>query len=474
MFLNFITNKKFSSKNSLQPIKDMLNDIWNLSKRFPVDHEADNAESVETFNMFFEKLNSIVTRILKSVVNLASVSPELSKFSNEFKNRTIEQEKKVVDISKAANIMAERIENIAHNARSVSEDSSYIETEVTEALKLGKDSMKKFADIQENVMELVKIITVLEDNSKNITSIINLMNNIADETNILSLNARIEAAKNESGTKGFKVIAEEISKLAKQSKIATNDIKEQLNILGIKVNETVKSVKMVESNVLDGEKMINTANESLAGVYKHIGHLSKKMASIEESMNLQSKDVKSVSQDISSMEHFMDLQSGGVEQIFKAAQQINGACDDIIVDIGVFHLSGHEKAWKSARNLAANPNIISFNMAAQENALNSYLLQNTFIELAYITDKNGKQVVKNIYSPLIRNHEELDRGLGNDWSDREWFKMAMKTHTDFISKVYRSSATHCFCFTVSVPLFDAGTFAGVLGIDINIRDMLNI
>lgn len=475
MFFNFVKDKRISTNlKTLDSIKKMIGQTWNLSRKFPVVQDSEQTEAVNSFNLFFSKLNIIVTRILKNVVGLASLAPDLSGFSNDFKNKTEEQTQKIIDISKATKTMANRIEKIAQSSQGVSDDTVLITTEVREAFNLGNDSMKKFSGIQSDVKGLVDTITVLEENSKTIASIIDVINDISDETNILSLNARIEAVKNQSGNNGFKVIAEEISSLAKQSKNSTRDIKDQLTILSAKINETVTGVKMVEANVLAGEKMIFDANRSLESVHQHIGHLSKNMTQIKESMTLQSQDVKNVSKDIDSIANSVTLQAKDVQKISQVASQINTNCDDMILDTGIFHLSGHEKAGKVAQNIAVDPHVISFDRKLQENALGLYLIDNPFIELAYITDKTGKQVTMNLYSASVLNHETLDKGIRNNWSEKEWFQTPLKTHSVFISNVYRSSATDQFCFTVSAPIFEAESFAGVLGIDINFKNMLNI
>ncbi len=474
MLLSFIKGKKISEKSSLYSIKAMMDTQWNLSKTFPVTPEDRNAEAVAVFNRFFTRLNTVVSGILKNVVGLSGLAPELSRFSKGFKDRIQDQEKKAGDISKAAGQMAWQIDQIALKAGSVSEDAVSIETEVGAALKLGTDSMEQFSSIQRHVTDLVEIASVLEERSKTITSIIHTMNTISDETAILSLNARIEAAKTDSDKNGFTVIAREIGDLSKQSGAATKRIKEQLDVLMAKINETVEHVKMVENDVGAGEKMITNANASLADVHGHIRHLSTSMAAIQETMVLQSRDVSRVSSDIQAMEEFVKLQSSGVQKIFNAASQIHTRCDEMMVDTGIFHLSGHDRAGEAAKKMAEDLRILSFDRALQEKALAAFMAENSFIELSYITNRSGKQVVENQYASGVENAGDLDGCFGRDWSDTEWFQQPFQTRKMFISTVYRSSATQCFCFTVAVPLFNADGFSGVLGIDINVRDMLCI
>lgn len=473
MFFNLMRIKKTQPKNSeLNRINEMLDQTWRLSHQFQEDPKS--PEAIGIFNGFFKKLNIIVSQILKNVVGLASLAPTMFAFSQDFMEKTGKQEIKIADISKAGKTMAGQIEKIARNAQMVAKDSDEIQNEVRLAKTLGEQSMERFATIKTYVFDLVETIEVLDENSKSIGDIINVINEISDETNVLSLNARIEAARGNVDGKGFKVIAEEIASLAKQSKSATQNIQERLTILSEKVDKTVNAVKMVEENVTSGENLITDANNSLGKVHNHFGRLASNLSMIQDSTALQSEDVKQVSIDIQEIEASVKSQSKGVETIVQTARKINGICDQMILDAGIFHLSGHDTAKKCVEGIASDPDILSFIRQRQEQALQTFLKKNPFIELVYITDKNGRQVIDNLYADHVPEKETLDKGYDRDWSGKEWFKKPVETQETFVSKVYRSSATRQFCFTVAVPLFNAQSFAGVMGIDINFTDILEI
>lgn len=475
MLLSLIKKRKVAFHNNhIEPIREMLEKTWDLSKVFLVSPGSADTKAVNLFNDFFGKLNQIVTNLLKKVVVLASLAPDMFRFAADFKDKSGEQEKRIIEISKAGRSMAGSVEEIAANTQAVSDDAKKIQEEVSAAMHLSAQSIERFSEIKSYVDRLVSTIASLDENSKSIGSIIEGISRISDETNILSLNARIEAVRGSSDSRGFKVIAEEISALAKQSTNATQDIRERLTTLHNGINETVNAVNMVEKNILSGEKLITEAHQSLADVGKHFGHLKDSLSMVKESAVDQSSDVKKVSEDIFDIERSVKAQSKGVENMLNIAKNINQLCDDMVVDTGIFHLSSHQKSRVCAEKMATDPAIISFNRAEQERALYSHLEKSGFIELGYITDRSGRQTTSNIYSQKVLNADTLEKGYGNDWSIKEWFQKPSTSHLPFVSKIYRSSATGEFCFTVSVPLFDKHLFCGVLAIDINFRDMLNI
>lgn len=151
--------------------------------------------------------------------------------------------------------------------------------------------MAGFSDIQKQVSVLVDAIQGLKENSESISSIIDVINNISDETNILSLNARIEAARSRGDGQGFKVIAEEVGNLAQQSKSATQDIQDRLNILKEKIARTVDAAGQVAQNVSGCEQQINEANAALNNVCSRFGSLSGSIAEINGAAERQTEDV---------------------------------------------------------------------------------------------------------------------------------------------------------------------------------------
>lgn len=235
MLFNYSKRTKLPSiKNYLMPIKDMLDKTWKLTGNFELPEDNQGKEVIETFNLFFMKLNTIVGKILKSIISLSSLSPRLLEFCQDFRHKFQEQSEKIEAVSDAGEVMALKTDEIAKNTLILKDESYQINKEVKDSILLGEKSMEQINEISGFVDSLADTIAVLSGSSKSIENIIEVMNNIADETNLLSLNARIEASSASAGGKGFAVIAQEISKLAKQSKSASDEIRDQLFFFRIK------------------------------------------------------------------------------------------------------------------------------------------------------------------------------------------------------------------------------------------------
>lgn len=458
----------------VEPISLALKGTWNLSQQFALPEDRFLGRPISLFNTIFRELNVYVTSILKSVVMLASNAPRLLQIAGTFKIKCETQEQNVIEISQAGVNMADRIEKVTDSIKTLTETANSIEKDVNSAMLLGDKSLEEITGIKNIVGELVEVIKVLDENANSIGSIIEFINDVSDESNLLSLNARIEASRSSGHGKGFGVIAEEMGQLAKQTKDATSDINTRLMVLQEKVNDTVVAVERVAQNVESGESVINASNRSLAEVYEKFAIFSDNIRKINTATESQNKDVKAVADEIISIESSLKSQSAESKTLFEIAENINGICDRIIVDTGIFHLSNHKKAESVAEKMASSPAIRSGDRPMQEQAMEEAIRKYPFIELLYLTNAKGIQVTGNIYSEKARKESNAS-GLNENWSRKEWFTNPDSKGRPYISKVYRSSATDNFCFTVSVPVYDTKrSYKGILGVDVNVADLLNI
>ena len=465
--------EKFLSKY-IEPIRLTLNGTWNLSQRFELPDDRFLSQPISLFNTVFNKLNIYITSILKSVVMLASNAPRLLQIAGSFKTKCEAQERNVIEISRASVNMAERIEKVTSSINALTETANIIEEDVKSAMTLGDKSLQQIVAIKGIVNELVEIIKILDENAHSIGSVIDFINDVSDESNLLSLNARIEAVRSGVHGKGFGVIAEEMGQLARQTKDATIDINSKLGILQEKVNDTVKAVEHVAANVETGESVINSSNRSLAEVYEKFSVFSENIREINSATDGQNKDVKAVADEIVSIEASLKSQTQESKTLLKIIEEINGICDQIIVDTGIFHISNHKKAESIAEKIASMPELQSGDRVEQEAVMSKAVKEYPFVELIYLTDAKGIQVTGNIYSPKT-GREDNTEGINEDRSHKEWFTVPETSGKTYLSKVYRSSATDKFCFTVSVPLYDKHSdLYGILAIDVNVADLLNI
>jgi methyl-accepting chemotaxis protein len=199
---------------------------------------------------------------------------------------------------------------------------------------------------------VVSNIKALEDKTKSISEIIQVINDISDQTNLLSLNASIEAARAGEVGKGFAVVATEIRKLANKSMTAANEIREVIDQITKQTKDTVKTAKEAESVVslqndavshtIDAFRNMNSGIERLIENLSVIGTNMKNMEAAREGTLLAVENISAISEETlatsSTIENTVHEQSKFVSTLEEAANELGENAKDLNEAINIFRI----------------------------------------------------------------------------------------------------------------------------------------
>ena len=166
MLLGFM-KKRITEAGSdpMSEIEIMLESTWDLTMTHSVKNEVPEARAVNAFNIFFKKLNRTITSLLKNIVALAALAPELTAFSKTFRQLAGEQEAKVADIAEAGDRISLGVEDISTSTGELNQNFTAMKVDLETAMNQGKLSMAGFNEIKSQVSILVDTIQVLRENS---------------------------------------------------------------------------------------------------------------------------------------------------------------------------------------------------------------------------------------------------------------------------------------------------------------------
>ncbi|MEI2558403.1 methyl-accepting chemotaxis protein [Acinetobacter pittii] len=242
----------------------------------------------DSINFAIDQLRDLVSRIHETSQEVARYTHNTQNITNQLAEASEHQAQEIAGASTAMNEMALSIDQVSFNASesaNVAQRSVYIASNGAQVVNRSIEGMDT---IREQIQETSKRIKRLGESSQEIGNIVSLINDIADQTNILALNAAIQASMAGEAGRGFAVVADEVQRLAERSASATKQIETLVKTIQTDTNEAVISMEQTTTEVVRGANLAKDAGIALDEIQKVSGDLANLIASISDAAKLQS------------------------------------------------------------------------------------------------------------------------------------------------------------------------------------------
>ena len=374
----------------------------------------------------------------------------------------------VVQTALAVEQLDEAVMEAARNASGASELAARARDRAEHGAGVVEAVLESITAAHARTMELKDVVSDLGVRSESIGRIMTVISDIADQTNLLALNAAIEAARAGDAGRGFAVVADEVRKLAEKTMEATREVGQVIQAIQSGARDAASGMENAAAEVERATGQARQSGEALGEIVSIVEATSDQVRSIATAAEQQSAASTQIGRTVNSVR---DISTGTLDGMNRCEQGL----DTLLEQVGalanlnsVFTLLGQGVVQDIIEQLACSPELVSLERARMEAGLRRALADNAFLELAYITDASGRQVVSNI--PQAGFAQQEGEGFGKNWSSRPWFTGAVKCKDIFISEVYVSTASNAPCITVSRPIEAAdGTMLGVLGLDVKLN-----
>lgn len=242
----------------------------------------------DSINFAIDQLRDLVSRITETSQEVAQYTASSQGITNQLAEASEHQAQEIAGASAAINEMAMSIDQVSSNA----EESAVVAERSVKIAANGANVVNRSIEgmdiIREQIQETSKRIKRLGESSQEIGNIVALINDIADQTNILALNAAIQASMAGEAGRGFAVVADEVQRLAERSASATKQIETLVKTIQTDTNEAVISMEQTTSEVVRGANLSKDAGVALDEIQNVSGNLAKLIANISDAAKLQS------------------------------------------------------------------------------------------------------------------------------------------------------------------------------------------
>jgi methyl-accepting chemotaxis protein len=310
------------------PIKEVMNTLSamakdnDLTKRMHFTSTDEVGAMGRTFNDFVEKLQSLVVGIASASEQLSTAAEQTSIVTSSTNENVAKQKNETSQVASAITEMTATVQEVALNAEKASQA----------AINGGKDSEKGrmvvgeiVASINQLASEINTSTTVIRDlksGSENIGTVLVVIKNIAEQTNLLALNAAIEAARAGEQGRGFAVVADEVRSLAQKTQDSTKQIETLISNLQQGSDHAVTSMEQ-NRNSIEGlvSKAVN-ATESLNAITHSVNAITDMNTLIATSAEEQSYVVNEINHNVLNIQMVSEDTAHGAEQVAEASQRI--------------------------------------------------------------------------------------------------------------------------------------------------------
>lgn len=242
----------------------------------------------DSINFAIDQLRDLVSRIHETSQEVARYTLDTQSITNQLAEASEHQAQEIAGASTAMNEMAQSIDQVSSNASESAEVAERSVQIASNGAQVVNRSIEGMDTIREQIQETSKRIKRLGESSQEIGNIVSLINDIADQTNILALNAAIQASMAGEAGRGFAVVADEVQRLAERSASATKQIETLVKTIQTDTNEAVISMEQTATEVVRGANLAKDAGIALDEIQKVSGDLANLIASISDAAKLQS------------------------------------------------------------------------------------------------------------------------------------------------------------------------------------------
>lgn len=319
--------------NELQEVAD-----GDLTTQATVSEDITGAIA-DSINYTVEELRELVGRVTSTAEQVTSASSQAQDISTGLINASQQQSREIEDATQLVLRMAQDITNVSKSANESAEVARQSLMVASQGAAAVENTIKGMNEIREQIQETAKRIKRLGESSQEIGEITELISDITEQTNVLALNAAIQAASAGEAGRGFSVVAEEVQRLAERSAEATKQIGALVRTIQTDTHDAVAAMENSTQGVVEGAKLSDAAGAALADISRVSNQLAELIQGISSLTEQHAASANGLAQDIQHILGITEQTQQGTQQTAGSIQQLSVLAEELKNSVARFRVS---------------------------------------------------------------------------------------------------------------------------------------
>jgi methyl-accepting chemotaxis protein len=309
-----------------------------LTAEVKLMHKDEVGSIGDDMNCMTANINNTLSQV-KTAANDVNVNSEsLSESGNTLSEAIRAQSERTANVERSIQEILTSFDEVSENIIEISSEITIIRSSAQEGQVVLDDTVKGIGNLSETVLNTSDTIDNLGESSKQIIEIVSVISDIADQTNLLALNAAIEAARAGEHGRGFAVVADEVRKLAERTVTATTEITNMTNGINMDVAKSVDDMKKGAALAKEGVELAANLQESLELIIRGVVETAGKIEAISVAIEQQNRSSKKISEDSSEIARFSKKNAEIAASNRQQAEMLNDLAHKLLGTVEEFRL----------------------------------------------------------------------------------------------------------------------------------------
>lgn len=320
MFRALISNRLRNVHSALDDIAEGDGDLSQRLEEIPKDEIGLIAEA---FNRFINKLEQIITGIDTQIHQLSENTQTMQSITNKTQQGAMNQQTIADQVASAMNDMKASTQEMAEIAAGTAENSQQAQLQSGQSQSVIQESMHSVEQLSSMMQQASEVVGQLESDSQNIGGVLDVIRGIADQTNLLALNAAIEAARAGEQGRGFAVVADEVRTLASRTQQSTEEINKMIMQLQTGAKSAVETIKQGDGSIDESNTKAKETNDIINEMSEIINKIQAQNLQLATAAEQQAAVSNEINQNIDTIKDVSTTASESSKELLDMAEKVN-------------------------------------------------------------------------------------------------------------------------------------------------------